>query len=92
MNYLTVAFAAFGGGILMAFLGWLDSKDADGKPEPFNARKYGKSVGFAFLSALGFAVAYAYTDGVGIKDVLLAILGGAGVDGVSNRIMGAISK
>ncbi len=86
MNLIIVAFAAFCGGVLAAFLGFLDSKEA------WDSRKFGKSVGMALLSALGFAVAYAFTDGVTVKDCFLAFLSGAGVDVLSNRALGASSS
>ena len=79
-----VALAAFGGGLLSALLGWLDSK------EPFDGRKFSKSVGVALLTALGFAVGYSFADGVGTKDIFLAVLGGASADSLTNRLVGAI--
>ena len=86
MNLVLVAGAAFGGGILSAFLGWLDSK------EPFVGRKFGRSCIFALLSALGFAVTYSFADGVTARDICLAIIGGSGVDGLSNYVIGASTK
>jgi len=88
MNLIIVAIAAFGGGVLSALLGWLDSK------ETFNSRKFGKSAVIALLAGIGFAVGYSFGDGVEVGDVFLAILGGAGVDSLSNRVIGAtrISK
>ena len=83
---LSVALAAFGGGILSAMLGWVDSK------EPFDTRKFLKSVGFALLSGIGFAVAYEFSDGVTLKDLGLAVLGGAGVDSLSNRALGTLRR
>lgn len=83
---LSIALVAFGGGILSAFLGFLDSA------EPFNGRKFAKSVGFALLSGIGFAVAYEFRDGITIKDLGLAVLGGAGVDSLSNRALGTIRR
>ena len=82
LDLVVVAVAAFGGGILSAFLGWLDSH------EPWDGRKFGKSMGFALLSALGFAIGYSFSDGVGTRDVFIAILAGAGVDSISNRAIG----
>ncbi len=86
MNYLLVALCAFGGGILSALLGWADSI------EPFDARKFAKSVGFALLAGLGFAVSYAYQDTIGVKDYFLAILGGAGWDVLTNRVKGTLDR
>lgn len=83
---ILIALAAFCGGILSALLGWLDSA------EPFNGRKFSKSVLFALFAGFFFAVGYSFTDSIGVKDILLAVLAGAGVDGLSNRIIGAISE
>ena len=83
---IIVALAAFGGGLLSALLGWLDSK------EPFDGRKFAKSAGFAVFSAIGFAVAYEFSDGVTVKDIGLAVLGGAGVDSLANRAIGTMRR
>ena len=83
MNLVYVAVAAFGGGVFSALMGWLDSK------EPFNPRIFGKSVMFAVLAGIGFAVAYNFTDGVTGKDISLAFLSGAGWDSITNRTLGA---
>ena len=84
MNYLVVAGFAFAGGIVSAVLGYLDST------EPFNRRKFAKSVVASLVAGLVFAVAYAYQDGIGVKDYMLAILGGAGVDVLANRGLATI--
>ena len=81
-----VALSAFGGGILTALLGWLDSQ------EPFNARKFGRSMVAAILSGIGYALAYSAVDVVGMRDILTAILGGAGVDVISNRVLGTVRR
>jgi len=83
IRLVLVALAAFAGGVLSAFLGWLDSREA------FDSRKFGRSVGFALLSGLGFAVGYSFSDGVGARDIFVAVLAGAGVDSLSNRAIGA---
>ena len=86
VNILTIALAAFGGGVLSAFLGWLDSK------EPFDSHKFLKSVGFALLAGLGFAASYSFSDGITVRDVVVAILGGAGWDSLTNRFVGAVKS
>lgn len=83
VGLIIVVLAAFCGGILAAFLGWLDSK------EPFDSRKFGKSVGMALISAIGFGVGYSFADTIGAKDIFIAILAGAGVDVIANRAIGA---
>lgn len=79
-----VAVAAFAGGILTALLGWLES----GKP--FVPRKFGASLVRALIAGGAFAVAYQFGNGVSIVDIFVAVLGGAGIDVVSNRVAGAI--
>ncbi len=86
MNLIYVAVAAFAGGILAAFLGWLDSK------EPFDPRKFGKSVGVALLSGFAFAVGYTFSNHIGVRDVFVAVLAGAGVDALTNRAIGAAGQ
>jgi hypothetical protein len=86
MNLVLIALAAFGGGTLAAFLGWLDSA------EPFAPRKFGRSLGFALLSGIGFAVGYSFSDSIGARDLFAAVLAGAGVDALSNRALGAARK
>ena len=81
-----VALAAFSGGVLSALLGWLDSQ------EDFAPRKFARSMVAALLSGIGFALAYQGGETVGIRDILLAILGGSGVDVLSNRALGALGR
>jgi hypothetical protein len=74
-----VALAAFIGGMVSAILGWIDSGEA------FNVRKFGRSAIFALLSGIAFGVGYNFIGEVGIKDLFLAVLSGAGVDVLSHR-------
>lgn len=83
---LYVAVAAFAGGCLSALLGWLDSR------EPFNPRKFARSIGAALISGIGFALAYQSGETVTLRDILIAILGGSGVDVLSNRALGALVR
>ena len=76
-----VAAAAFIGGLLSALLGWLDSQ------EPFNGRKFTRSVIASALAALGFALAYSSDGAVTVRDIFTAVLAGAGVDVISNRAL-----
>lgn len=82
-NVLIVAAAAFAGGILSAVMGWLDSK------EPFDARKFGKSIIASLLAGLVFAVKEYVSSGDLTIDVLVALISGAGVDALANRGIGA---
>jgi len=82
MDRVYIVLAAFGGGLVVALLGWCDSK------EPFDARKFGGSAIRALVAAVLFAVGYHLTSPVGIIDLFFAFLGGAGVDALGNRIAG----
>lgn len=89
MNIIHIAVAAFAGGIVSSLLGWFDSQ------EPFVIRKFAASLVRALVAGIGFAAAYQYTNGQytnGLSpiDILLAFLGGAGVDVLGNRISGTI--
>lgn len=86
MNLVIIALAAFAGGILAAFIGWLDAH------EPWDSRKFGKSLGVALITALVFAVGYSFSGEIGAKDIFIAVLAGAGVDVLTNRALGAIAK
>jgi len=84
LNLVWIALAAFLGGIIAATLGYWDSNG------PFNAKKFGRSILFALLAAGVFAVGYKWTaESLGIRDIIFGILGGAGVDVLSNRALGA---
>jgi len=83
---IIVALSAFGGGILSALLGWLDSS------EKFVVRKFVKSIVASVVAGLIFAVSYTYGDAVGIKDIFLAVLGGAGVDVLANRVSSVTTR
>ena len=81
---LYIALAAFGGGILAALLGWLDSG------ESFAPRKFMASVLRALGAGIGFAIIYTFTGPVAVLDLLIAFVSGAGVDVIGNRFAGAI--
>ncbi len=82
---IILAIAAFGGGILSAIMGFVDSG------EPFNLRKFSKSVIISLLAGIGVAVT-SQSAQVGIKEILMAVLAGAGSDVVVNRAVGAFKK
>ena len=85
MNVLLVALAAFVGGIIAALAGWLETQ------EPFNLRKFGSSIARALLAAVGVAIAYSYANNLSALDIAMALLAGAGVDVLGNRVAGAIT-
>jgi hypothetical protein len=84
MGILYVSLAAFGGGIISALLGWMESG------ENFIARKFGASVLRALLAGGAFAATYSIVGGVSLVDIVIALLAGAGVDVVLHRIAGSI--
>ena len=85
MNIVWIAVAAFLGGIIAALAGWLETQD------PFNPRKFSASVARALVAAIGIAVAYTYANGLSAIDIAMALLAGAGVDCLGNRVAGAIT-
>jgi len=86
MEIIWIGLAAFVGGILAALLGWLESQ------APFNPRKFGSSAVRAFIAGIGLAAVYEYKEFLTPLDLLVAFLGGAGVDVIGNRAAGAISS
>ena len=84
MNVIWIVLSAFIGGLVAATLGWVDSG------EPFAPRKFASSTIRAVIAAIGFAVAFNYSNHLSPLDILYAFLGGAGVDVLGNRISGAI--
>ena len=77
---LTLAFSAAFGSLISGIAGWLDSK------EPFQARKFAQSVIAAMFSGAGAALLLQNTD-ASSTNIILAFLGGAGVDNFSNRVV-----
>lgn len=84
MEILYVAGSAFLGGIASAVMGWMDSGEA------FVARKFVSSVVRALVAGVVFAVGYTLSGTVGVLDILVAFVAGAGVDVLGNRIAGSI--
>lgn len=84
ISVVWVGASALIGGIIAAVLGWLDSK------ETFDARKFSASAVRALVAAIVFAVGYNFAEDVSLMDIGIAFLGGAGVDSLGNRILGAI--
>jgi len=84
LSIVLIALVAFAGGLAAAVLGWVDSA------EPFNRRKFARSVVAALIAGVGFGVGYSLVGNVTGRDVLLAFLSGAGIDVVSNRGIGAV--
>ena len=85
IQILYVALAAFGGGIVAAILGWLDSG------EVFIGRKFASSVLRALVAGGVFAIGYQLAGAVSTMDIMVAFVGGAGVDVLGNRISGSIT-
>ena len=86
MDRLYIGLIALLGGLVSASIGWLDSK------EPFDGRKFGRSVVRSLVAAVVFTVGYQLSDGVNTLDLFYAFLGGAGVDVLGNRIAGSLGN
>jgi len=84
MNIIWIAVSALMGGLVAATLGWVDSN------ETFVPRKFASSIIRAVIAAVGFAIAFNYSNHLAPLDILYSFLGGAGFDVLGNRISGAI--
>ena len=84
METTYIAVTAFMGAVVSATLGWLDST------EPFNPKKFGKSVIHAVVAGITFAIGYNYVPPLNTLTLFIVFLGGAGVDVGLNRAEGAI--
>ncbi len=94
MNLLIVTLAAFLGGCISGFIGWLDSKGLDGKTELFEIRKYGKSVFFALSTAITWSLTLTSAQLIILDGrlVLTALVTGMAIDVTTNRILGALTS
>jgi len=86
MDRIWLALAALVGGILVALIGWADSK------EPFVTRKFLASVLRSLIAGVIFAVAYQLSRPLTALDLLWAFLGGTGFDVGVNRIAGYLGN
>ena len=86
MEIIFIGVAAFLGGIIASLLGWTETK------EPFNPRKFASSLIRALIAGVGIAAAFNYGGGIGLLNVLVAFLAGAGVDAGGKRVAGAIAS
>ncbi len=84
MNLIYIALAAFVGGIFSSLLGFLDAKEA------FDVRKFFASLLRALVAGIGFAVVYTYIGNVGVLDLAIAFLGGAGIDAGGKRLINVL--
>ena len=82
MERVYIAVAALIGGLVAAFLGWVESKEA------FDIRKFGGSAIRALIAGLVLATAYDVSRSLGMLDLFYAFLSGAGVDVIGNRLAG----
>jgi hypothetical protein len=85
MQVIYIAVAAFLGTMVVSLLGWLKSGEA------FIPRKFAASLVTAVVAAVGFAVAYQYSNALTPIDLGVAFLGGAGVDAVRKGAAGSIT-
>lgn len=79
VSLILVGIAATLGGLASAILGWLDSQ------EPFNSRKFIKSLIVSLIAGVGISIGYSFSDGATVRDFFLAFLSGAGFDVLTNR-------
>ena len=84
MEIVYIGLAALVGGILSSLLGWADAK------EPFYVNKFAASLLRALLAAGGFAAAYTYAGNIGVMDIVIAVLGGAGIDAGGKRLINVV--
>lgn len=83
MEKLYIALPALAGGLVAAWLGWMESK------EPFDIRKFGGSALRSLMAAIIFAAGYAFSGSIGILDLFYVFVGGAGLDVIGNRLAGS---
>ena len=79
IDYLIVIIAAFLGSLGSGYFGYLKSGEA------FNIRKFLPSIWSAVVSAMVFALGFQKTSDIATYSFILAFLGGAGVDVLTNR-------
>ena len=66
-------------------MGWLESRG------PFDARKFGASVLRALVAGAVFAIGYiTLGKNIGLMDIVIAFVAGAGFDVLGHRIAGSI--
>jgi len=85
MQVIYIAGATFLGAMVVSLLGWLKSSEA------FNVKKFSASLVTALVAAVGFAVAYQYSNALTPIDLGVAFLGGAGIDAVRKGAAGSIT-
>jgi len=81
-----VAITAFLGAIVVALLGWADSK------EPFDGKKFLASALRGLVAAVTFAVGVAITSTAGWGFYAVAFLGGAGLDALGKKAQDVLVK
>ncbi len=86
MDALVIAACAFLGGVLLALLGWADSR------EKFDSRKFLASVIRSLFAAIVFAIGYQFKNGLTWLDYLAALASGAGFDVGVNRVASALGN
>ena len=83
---LYTAVAAFLGAVVVALLGWADSK------EPFEGKKFLASALRGLVAAVVFAVGVAVTSTAGWGFYFVAFLGGAGLDTLGKKAQDVLVK
>jgi len=84
MDLVILAGAAFLGTVIVAVLGYLEAK------EPWDTRKFLGSIVRGIVAALIIAITFKIPDKIGMREIFVAILAGAGVDVAGKRVAAAI--
>lgn len=80
-SLIYIAVSASIGALISGLLGWWDNH------EPFDKQKFMSNVFRAAFAGMTFALTYVLQPNI-IRNIFLAILGGAGIDVLGNRIKG----
>jgi hypothetical protein len=93
LKLLGIVGAAMLGGIVSGLLGWIDEEKgrAEGTSlrHTWSWRKFFRTLLISFVAGAGFTVGYQQFDSLQLVHYLVAFLGGAGGDALTNRFLGA---
>jgi hypothetical protein len=84
MNFIWIGVAAAIGGIVKGLIGWSRSNEA------FSGRKFLGTALTALLSGLAASLVYSAAVGIGLPDIIVAFLAGAGVDNLRKEVVNNI--
>lgn len=81
MNFIWIGIAATIGGIVKGLIGWSRSQ------ESFSGRKFLGTALTALVSGLTVSLVYSAAIGIGLPDIVVAFLAGAGVDNLRKELV-----